>query len=55
VTGPLQVFLPPGYLADVYDVMRQAGVVCVADEVGVNPPVCGLLSCALNRQANTHA
>eukprot|EP00775_Hariotina_reticulata_P005285 gene5285-5520_t len=28
-----QVFLPPGYLAAVYDVMHEAGVVCVADEV----------------------
>lgn len=29
----LQLLLPPGYLADVYAVMRAAEVVCVADEV----------------------
>lgn len=29
----LQIVLPPGYLAAVYDVMRAAGVVCIADEV----------------------
>lgn len=29
----VQLFLPPGYLAAVYDVMHAAGVVCVADEV----------------------
>jgi ethanolamine-phosphate phospho-lyase len=28
-----QIFLPPGYLSDVYAVMRAAGVLCVADEV----------------------
>jgi 4-aminobutyrate aminotransferase-like enzyme len=29
----LQIVLPPGYLAAIYDVMREAGVVCIADEV----------------------
>lgn len=28
-----QVFLPEGYLAGVYEEMRAAGVVCIADEV----------------------
>lgn len=28
-----QIILPPGYLAGVYDEMRAAGAVCVADEV----------------------
>ena len=29
----LQIMLPPGYLSAVYEVLHQAGVVCVADEV----------------------
>jgi 4-aminobutyrate aminotransferase-like enzyme len=29
----LQIVLPPGYLAAVYDIMRAAGAVCIADEV----------------------
>lgn len=33
VARAMQVVLPPGYLAAVYAVMRDAGVVCVADEV----------------------
>lgn len=28
-----QVVLPSGYLQEVYDVMHQAGAVCIADEV----------------------
>lgn len=28
-----QIILPPGYLQDVYAVMREHGAVCIADEV----------------------
>ena len=30
-----QVVLPAGYLQDVYDVMHEAGALCVADEVSL--------------------
>jgi len=42
-----QVVLPAGYLQQVYDVMHQAGAVCIADEVQESSSQCLRFTCRI--------